>query len=320
MEFGFGFHTQSPISDPASMRTVAVRGEELGFNYMAFPEHIVAPREYTSVHPSSETGRLPAITKGHFLDSLMVMTFVAAVTTKPRLMPAVMIVTYRPAVMTAKMLATLDVLSDGRVTLGCGVGWLEEEFEALSAPAFSERGRVTDEYLRAFKELWASDNPSMSGDHVSFSDIIFEPKPVQNPRPPIFIGGESVPAMRRVVEHGDGWFPMGTNPRNRMDTRALFQANVERLHALAEEKGRDPASIELGFWAQWHGLGEDIKTADGSRHLFSGSVEDIAGDIEFFRELGGSVLFFRFFSPTLEETLDRMERHAADLLPLVRDQ
>ena len=116
------------------MRTVAVRGEELGFDYMAFPEHIVAPRAYTSVHPSSETGRLPAMTKGYFLDSLTVMTYVAAVTTKPRLMPTVMVVPYRPAVMTAKMLATMDVLSGGRVTVGCGVGWLEEEFEALGTP------------------------------------------------------------------------------------------------------------------------------------------------------------------------------------------
>jgi len=320
MEFGFGFHTQSPISDPTSMRTVAVRGEELGFDYMAFPEHIVAPRAYTSVHPSSETGRLPAMTKGYFLDSLTVMTYVAAVTTKPRLMPTVMVVPYRPAVMTAKMLATMDVLSGGRVTVGCGVGWLEEEFEALGTPPYVERGKVTDEYLRAFKELWTSDNPSMSGDHVSFSDIVFEPKPAQNPHPPIFIGGESAPAMRRIVEHGDGWFPMGTNPRNRMDTPALYRANVERLHALAEERGRDPASIQLGYFAQWHGLGEDLKAADGSRHLFSGSAEDIAGDIEFFCEMGGGLLFFRFFSPTLGETLDRMERHAADLLPLVRNQ
>ena len=302
------------------MRTVAVRGEELGFDYMAFPEHIVAPRAYTSVHPSSETGRLPAMTKGYFLDSLTVMTYVAAVTTKPRLMPTVMVVPYRPAVMTAKMLATMDVLSGGRVTVGCGVGWLEEEFEALGTPPYAERGKVTDEYLRAFKELWTSDNPSMSGDHVSFSDIIFEPKPAQKPHPPIFIGGESAPAMRRVVEHGDGWFPMGTNPRNRMDTPALYRANVERLHALAEERGRDPASIQLGYFAQWHGLGEDLKAADGSRHLFSGSAEDMAGDIEFYREMGGGLLFFRFFSPTLGETLDRMERHAADLLPLVRDQ
>ena len=320
MEFGFGFHTQSPISDPGSIRTVAVRGEELGFGYMAFPEHIVAPKSYKSLHPSSETGRLPALEKGYFLDSLTVMTYVAAITAKPKLMPAVMVVPYRPAVMTAKMLATMDVLSSGRISVGCGVGWLEEEFDALGAPAFAERGKVTDEYLLAFKELWTNDNPSMSGDHVSFSDITFEPKPAQKPHPPIFIGGESAPAMRRVVEHGDGWFPMVTNPRHRMDTRALYRANVERLHALADEEGRNPASIKLGLWAQWYGLGENLKAEDGSRHLFSGSVEDMAGDIEFFRELGGSVLFFRFFSPTLGETLDRMERHAAELLSLFREK
>ena len=178
---------------------------------------------------------------------------------------------------------------------------------------------MTDEYIQAFKELWTSDHPSMSGKFVNFSDIIFEPKPVQKPHPPIFIGGESAPALRRVVELGDGWFPIGRNPRNRMDTRAKYQANVERLHAVAEENGRDPASIMLGFWAQWHGLGEDLKAEDGTRHLFSGSAENIANDVEFFRDVGGSLLMFRFIGPMLEETMERMERHADELLPLVRD-
>ena len=245
MEFGFGLHVQAPLDTPASIRVVAVRGEELGFDYMAFPDHIVMPRNYSSVHPYSEMGRLPRGDEGDFLDQLTAMTYVAAVTTKPRVMTSVMVVPHRPALMTAKMLATMDVLSEGRVSVACGAGWLEEEFEALGAPPYAERGKVTDEYIRAFKELWTSDNPSMSGTYVSFSNITFEPKPVQKPHPPIYIGGESAPALRRVVELGDGWFPIGRNPRNRMDTRAKYQANVERLHAVSEEKGRDPASIKL---------------------------------------------------------------------------
>ena len=184
------------------------------------------------------------------------------------------------------------------------IGWRLIPSERGGRPDPESVFRI-DEYM--FKELWTSDHPSMSGKFVNFSDIIFEPKPVQKPHPPIFIGGESVPALRRVVELGDGWFPIGRNPRNRMDTRAKYQANVERLHAVAEENGRPPASITLGFWAQWHGLGEDLK------------AEDIASDVEFFRDMGGSLLMFRFIGPTVEETMERMERHADELLPLVRD-
>ena len=319
MEFGFGLHVQAPLDTPENIRAVAVRGEELGFDYLAFPDHIVMPKDYASVHPYSDRGRLPRGDEGDFLEQLTAMTYVAAVTSRMRVMTSVLVVPHRPAVMTAKMLATMDVLSEGRVSVACGAGWLEEEFQALGAPSYAERGRVTDEYIQAFKELWTSDHPSMSGKFVNISDIIFEPKPVQKPHPPIFIGGESVPALRRVVELGDGWFPIGRNPRNRMDTRAKYQANVERLHAVAEENGRAPASITLGFWAQWHGLGEDLKAEDGTRHLFSGSAEDIASDVEFFRDMGGSLLMFRFIGPTVEETMERMERHADELLPLVRD-
>ena len=319
MQFGFGLHVQAPLDTPEAIRAVAVRGEELGFEYVAFPDHIVMPRNYASVHPYSEMGRLPRGDEGDFLDQLTAMTFVTAVTRRTRVMTSVMVVPYRPAIMTAKMLATMDVLSEGRVTVACGAGWLEEEFQALGTPPFAERGRVTDEYIRAFKELWTSDTPAMSGDHVDFSNIVFEPKPVQKPHPPIYIGGESAPAIRRVVELGDGWFPIGRNPGNRMDTRKRYQENVQRLHAVAEERGRDPASIGLGFWAQWYGLGEDLEAEDGSRHFLSGTAEEIAGDIEFFRRQGGSLLMFRFIGDTVDETMERMERHAKELMPLVRD-
>ncbi len=239
MEFGFGLHVQAPLDTREAIRTVAVRGEELGFDYLAFPDHIIMPKDYASRHPYSELGRLPRGEEGDFLDQLTAMTFVTAVTNRARLMTSIIVVHHRPAVMKARMLATMDVLSKGRVSVPCGAGWLKEEFEALGAPPFAERGRVTDEYICAFEELWTSDNPSMTGDFVRFSDIIFEPKPVQKPHPPIFIGGESAPAFRRVVDHGDGWFPIGRNPSNRMDTRQRYRTNLERLHIVAEERGRD---------------------------------------------------------------------------------
>ena len=316
MQFGFGLPTRGPLANLDGVRTMALRGEELGYGYLTVPDHLVIPRTYNHEYPYSDTGEMPGGGSGDCLDQLTVMTYAAAITKTPRFMTSVMVVPHRPAVLTAKMLATIDILSEGRLSVGIGAGWMKEEFEALGTPPHAERGKVTNEYIRAFKQLWTEDNPSLQGDYVNYADVIFEPKPVQKPHPPIFIGGESGPAMRRVVELGDGWYPIGANPRNRMDTRDRLKTNVEKLHALAQESGRDPATIQLAFWANWQGLGETGTADDGSRRLFMGSAEEIASDVAFFKDLGGSVLVFNFLSPAMNETLEKMERYAKEVLSL----
>ena len=151
-----------------------------------------------------------------------------------------MVVPQRHPVLTAKMLATIDVLSKGRLIVGCGVGWLKEEFEALGAPPFAERGRATDEYLDAMKALWTQDAPKFAGKHASFDDVIFAPKPVRKPHPPIWIGGESAVALKRTVRVGDGWYPASNNPQHRLDTPERLAAGVAELHSTAKAAGRDP--------------------------------------------------------------------------------
>src|SRR5262249_56194611 len=130
---------------------------------------------------------------------------------------------HRAAVLTAKMLATIDVLSGGRLIVGIGAGWLKEEFEALGPPPFEERGAVTDEYMLAFRELWTKDAPQFDGRYVKFKDVVFAPKPVQK-CPPMWVGGESGPAMRRPARMGDGWYPIGTNPPHPINTMARYRA------------------------------------------------------------------------------------------------
>ncbi len=313
MQFGFGLPTRGPLANPEGVRAMAECGERLGYDYLTVPDHLVIPRAYAFEYPYSETGEMPGGGAGDCLDQLTVVTWAAAVTTKPRLMTSVLVVPHRPAVLTAKMLSTIDVLSGGRLSIGVGAGWMKEEFEALGAPPHAERGRVTNEYVRAFKELWTRESPSMRGDYVSFSDVVFAPRPVQKPHPPIFVGGESDPALRRVVELGDGWYPLGANPGNRMDTRERYKANVDRLHAMAAEKGRDPATITLAFWANWAGVAGTVADG-GGRRLFMGAPEEIAGDVEHFRELGVGLLNFNFLSPTLSEALEKMEMYAKDVL------
>ena len=147
------------------------------------------------------------------MDQLTVLAFLAGQTQTIHQVTSVIIVPHRNPLVAAKVLATLDVLSRGRLIVGVGVGWMREEFEALGLPPFAERGAVTDEYIRAFKELWTSDNPSFEGKYCRFSEITFLPKPVQKPHPPIWVGGESRRAMRRTAQLANGWYPIGANPQ-----------------------------------------------------------------------------------------------------------
>ena len=198
------------------------------------------PRDIASRYPYSESGEWAARTAGECLDQLSTLAFLAGRTERLRLLTSVMVVPQRHPVLTAKMLATIDVLSSGRLIVGCGVGWMKEEFEALGAPPFAERGRATDEYLDALKALWTQDAPKFRGKHVSFDDIIFAPKPVAKPHPPIWIGGESAVALKRTVRVGDGWYPASNNPQHRLDTPERLGDGVCR--AAARRRGRGARS------------------------------------------------------------------------------
>src|SRR5262249_58432518 len=178
------------------------------------------------------------------LDELATLSFLAGRTERIKLLTSVMVVPHRQPVLAAKMLATIDVLSGGRLIVGCGVGWLQKEFEALSAPPFAERGRATDEFLNAFKMLWTHAAPQLQGRHVTFDNIMFAPKPVTKPHPPIWIGGESPQALRRAVRLGEGWDPASNNPQHRLDTAERLAKGVDELARRAGGAGREPERVE----------------------------------------------------------------------------
>jgi len=234
-----------------------------------------------------------------------------------RLLTSVMVVPQRQPVLAAKMLATIDVLSAGRLIVGCGVGWLQKEFEALGAPPFAERGRATDEFLNAFKVLWTDEAPKLQGRHVTFDNIMFAPKPVTKPHPPIWIGGESPQALARVVRLGDGWYPASNNPQHRLDTAERLAKGVNELAGLAESAGRDPKSIDVGFLVLWPVDWSVQKIAGGTRRLLTGRPEDMATDIDAFARAGVCHLCLTFQTASLAETLERMQRFAEDVMPLV---
>jgi probable F420-dependent oxidoreductase len=242
----------------------------------------------------------------------------AGITTKARLITAVAVIPYRGAVHTAKIAATIDVLSEGRMVVGIGAGWLREEFEALGTPPFEARGRVTDEYLQAFKILWTEDAPRFAGEHVQFDHISFLPKPVQKPHPPIWVGGESPAALRRTARYGDVWFPIGNNPRHPLDTVARFKDGLQRLHQSAEQQGRDPGTIGLAFYSGWF---DETKTAtleSGERHILTGTAAQVAEDIDGLAELGVSDLVLNFQRGTLEQSLASMQHFCDAIRPLIK--
>ena len=318
MDYGFNIPTRGPLANSENIVALAKRGEELGFAYLAFPDHIVIPRSIDSRYPYNESGTMAGAASGDCMDQLTVMAYLTAVTSKARLLTSVMVVPHRSAVNTAKALATIDVLSNGRVTLGCGAGWMEEEFKAIGAPPFAERGKVTDEYLAVFKELWTADEPRFAGAYTQFDQISFLPKPVQKPHPPLWIGGESPAALRRAARFGDAWYPIGANPQFPLNTAARYAAGITRLKDEAGKIGRDGASITLAYWANWYREGSVVTLESGERHLFTGSDQDVADDILALRALGVQHLLFNFQRETLAESLASMERFTTNVLPLAR--
>ena len=208
MEFGFGVPSRGPLASLENLVALAQKGEELEFDIISVSDHVVVPNSIDSTYPYNETGEFTSSVDGEYMEQLITIGYLAGVTSSIKLLTSVMVLPHRSPVLTAKMLATIDVLSQGRLIVGCGVGWMREEFEAIGAPPFEERGAVGNEYLRVFKELWTSDNPSFDGDYCSFSDISFAPKPVQQPSPTIVdrrresarseTGGS---ARRRLVSH-----------------------------------------------------------------------------------------------------------------------
>ena len=203
MQFGFSPPVSGPLSTPDNLAHITVEGEAIGYDYATISDHVVIPRDIEAKYPYSDTGEFPGRSRGDRHEQLTAAAFIAGKTSRLRLVTSVTVVPHRPALLLAKMLATIDVLSKGRLTFGIGAGWMKEEFEALGLPPFPERGAVTDEYLDACRELWTKDDPRFDGRYVKFANMLFEPKPAQKPHPPIWVGGESGPALRRTARVGD---------------------------------------------------------------------------------------------------------------------
>lgn len=322
MQYGFTLPGRGPLATPEALATITRRGEELGYYMVLTGDHIVVPNSIASPYPYTTDGAFPGSSSGEAMEQLTVLAFLAGQTQTIRLVTSVIIVPHRNPLVAAKTLATLDVLSKGRLIVGIGVGWMREEFEALGLPAFAERGAVTDEYVQAFKELWTSDNPTFAGKYCRFSNISFLPKPVQKPHPPLWVGGESRRAMRRTAHLANGWYPIGSNPQYPMGTPEQLAAGIERLAEYAKEAGRNPTDIDIIYRTHDYTLlpgGGTTATSPGTRRLFVGNADEIAADIRQYATIGVQylVLDFARSSRSLDEMLGHMEAMATQVWPRV---
>jgi len=253
MDFGIIFANTGPFASPQAAAEMAVAAEELGFESLWTVEHVVVPAGYASEYPYDPSGKMPGNDDSPIPDPLIWLSYLAALTAKIKLATGILIVPQRNPVVLAKELATLDAMSNGRMHLGIGVGWLEEEFDAIGMP-FEGRGPRTDDAIAAMRALWAEDKASHQGISANFTDCVMEPSPVHGSIP-VTVGGHSVAAARRAGRIGDGFFPAKGSHQSLKD---LF----EIAKTTATEHGRDASALEFtsgGYGAFGPNALEEVK-------------------------------------------------------------
>lgn len=291
-------------ADAESNVNIARTAEELGFDSVWASDHVIMPESRVGMFSEN------------FYDPFILLSYIAAETSRISIGTSVIILPYRNPVVVAKMIATLDALSGGRVIFGVGPGWMKEEFETLGVP-HSARGRMTNEYLRAIKALWETDSPGFEGEFMNFSGIKFYPKPLQKPHPPVWIAGSSVYAIKRAVRFGDGWHPTWVSPED-------VERGIAELRSVAGEEGRDLSGFA-------YTVRNRIKIVeDGSEKLpdekgnepsfvLRGTVGEIKEYIAEYKELGVSHIVLDPDVDNADEIFEIMETLAEDVFPEFRD-
>ena len=237
MKFGLMYANAGPFAFPEMLTHLARTAERVGVESMWTIEHVVIPVGYKSTYPYDPSGKIPAPEQMPMPDPLIPLAYAAAVTTTLRLATGILILPQRHPLYVAKEVATLDVLSHGRVILGIGIGWLEEEFQALGIP-FAERAARTAESVRAIRCLWKDEAAPFHGRFYRWEKLESHPKPVQKPGVPIVVGGHTELAARRVARYGDGFFPGVTDEEKLVWLLGIMRDECQRI-------GRDPKTIEI---------------------------------------------------------------------------
>jgi len=260
MKVGYFALGIGPGTNPGWIRTIATNAERLGFDTIWAPEHIVLLDQYASRYPYS-AGEFPMPIETPFSDPFTTLAFAAACTNRIKLATGICLVPEHNALALAKTVATVDRLSGGRFILGVGIGWLEEEFQAIGVP-WDRRAQRTREYITAMRRLWADRASSFNGEFVNFTNALSYPKPANGRSVPVWFGGESAPALRRVAEYGDGWIGFNLSP----DEAA---AKIRRIEELLKAAGRKRSDVHLAVSPYTN----PIKPDDLKRYRDAGAEE-----------------------------------------------
>ena len=308
MEYGFALPN---TTDGDALIKFARAVEDLGFESVWTGDHIVLPVEETDQYPYTPDGRFVARPDDPQLDALVTLSYIAAATSCVAIGTTVAIVPYRNPILQAKMFATLDILTRGRVVCGVGVGWLEKEFDALGA-SYVDRGPVTDEYLQIFRALWTEREPEFHGEHYNFDGIYFAPKPIRDGYIPIWVGGHSRRAIRRTVKFGDAWHPTRQTPE-------FVERNLPYLREFSAQTGRDADEITISLKRTLHFTDIDIEEgpANRSNGALIASTGEIIEDVRSCHGIGIHQLTFDFRTPDVDDCIRTMERFASVVVPQV---
>jgi probable F420-dependent oxidoreductase len=286
MRLGFNIPNLGPAASPEGIAKVAKRAEDLGYDTVWVTERLLWPVNPQTPYAGTPDGSLPEEYKIQ-LDPLDSLTYAAAQTSRIGLGTSVLDMPYYNPVMLARRLTTLDVLSGGRLRVGLGQGWSQDEFDAAGA-SMKTRSRRADEFLQVLHAVWKTDPSEFEGKHFGLPKSIIQPKPVQKPHPPVYLAAFSPRALKRIAELADGWNPVA------IPAEAMKQM-WEGVKGMAKEAGRDPNELEMVVRAN---LGITSEPITLNRFIFTGSLDQIRGDIQSCREIGAAEIHFdTLFSP-----------------------
>ncbi len=292
MEFGVCLPNFGPKASPTGIVSIAQAAEELGFQSVWATDHVVVPKDHSYPY-------------GRLFEPLTLLSFLAAKTRDVRLGTSILVLAMRNPVVVAKEVAAIDILSEGRVILGLGAGWLAKEFEFLGA-GFDRRGSYLDESIQLLRALWSEGNVNFHEKFFNITEAVFEPKPLQRGGPPIWIGGNSESALRRAARHGDGWHPLGPDPRK-------LKGEVEALRKLTDRR----IVIVPRMTVELNDVKPKIyKTASGeTRYAISGDSKAVRQDIDLLGEAGAEGLVSYFGDKDTKAYVEQMRAFAKEIMP-----
>ena len=306
MKYGVILPNLGALAHPHILTSLAHRAEELGFDGVFVSDHVILPTTPGSRYPYRSDGTFPLRPDENILEPVTTLSYLAAITTRVHLGFSVLVLPYRHPVLNAKMLGNLDVFSGGRLIVGVGVGWMEEEFVALGAD-YAHRGQVTDEHIMLMHNLWSRDEPEFAGEHYQLSGMTMYPKTHQRPHPPIWTGGISPSALRRAARLGDGWHGIRMGPED----IARVRGQIQNLRGESDEAfQRFDISLRVGL---------DIVHSDlpRSRLPMRGSADQVTNDIQAYRQAGLTYLVLEPRARDAAEFVGQMERLTRESLPQV---